>query len=833
MHKNYTISFLLLIGLLLLFNSCNSTKYVPEGSFLLSKNKIAIDDKIKIDPEVKDYVIQRPNSKFLGVLFPLYFYNMGNVEYEKSYTEFLDNHPKTHQKFKNIFSEKQTIKMGETYKSLQKWFLNGGEPPVILDHQKARLTSEKLRTYYFNNGYFNAEVDYSVDLKVEKADIIYKIIKNDPYYLDSIHTIIDSKTVDSIYKKNIETSYIKSGDIYNDKNFRLESKRLSNLFRNSGIYHFSENQIGFYEIDTLAPNHKTDVILKITDRLTEKEGVISSHPLKIQKVTKIGIFTDYSYDRKNDTFNDTLAYKGFHFYSHDKLKYNPKALLDAVFIEPGNIYKDSARNLTRRHLKLLKNFKLVKIKYNEINDEELAATIILTPMKKYSISMNTEVIHSNIKQLGFAGGFAFTNRNTFRNAEIFKLSFQGSIFDVAKNIGTDNENPFSSWELSVEASLEVPKIVFPFSKNRLIDKRMAPKTLFSVGSSFQKNIGLDKQKFTAIIDYSWTPNKKTKHTIEPINAQYVKNLNKDQYFYIYSSEYNDLEKIQQEFFPTYPLTEDNALQFIDDEIDLAFKISNPEEYQTAKNIEKRNEVITTDFVIPSISYAFTYSTKENYLDEEFYFFKAKFASAGALLTSVSKTETDGVKTFADTPIAQYVKTDIEFKKYWKTSKSTTLVYRTFIGVAVPYGNSTDIPFTSSYFIGGSSDIRAWKTYELGPGTNNNGLEFNVGSLKLISNLEYRFGITKSLKGALFVDAGNIWDITDSELANEGDKFTGIESLKNSAVGTGFGIRYDFSFFVFRTDLGLKTYEPYLEGDRWFQNYNFRSGVINIGINYPF
>lgn len=819
--------------MLLLFNSCNSTKYVPEGSFMLSKNKINIDNRNKIDSEVKDFIIQRPNTRFLGVLFPLYFYNLGNKEYEQAYADYLKNYPKTDQKLQSIFSEKQTIKMGETYKNLNKWFLNGGEAPVILNEEKARLTSEKLRTYYFNHGYFNAEVDYSIELKVEKADIKYKILKNDPYYIDSIYHIIDSKTVDSIYQKTLNNSFLKKGDIYNDQNFRNESKRLSAIFRNSGIYHFSENQIGFYEIDTLAPDHKTDVILKITDRLTEKEGVITSHPLKVQKVTKVGVFTDYSYDRKDDAFKDTLVHNGFHFYSHDKLKYKPKALLNAIFIEPGNIYKDSARSLTRKHLKLLKNFKMVKIKYTEINDDELSAAIVLTPMKKYSISMNTEVIHSNIKQLGFAGGFAFTNRNTFRNAEIFKLSFQGSIFDVAKNIGSESDNPFSSWELSVEASVEVPRIVFPFSSNLFINKRMAPKTLFSIGSSFQKNIGLDKQKFTAIVDYSWTPNKRTKHTIEPMNGQYVKNLNKDQYFYIYSSEYNDLEQIQQEYFPTYPLTEDNALQFIEDEIDLIFAATNPEEYQTAKNIEKRNEVITTDFVIPSLTYAFTYSTQDNYLDKNFYFFKAKFASAGALLTNIVNTETDGVKSFADTPIAQYVKTDLEFKKYWKTSKSTVLVYRTFVGVAIPYGNSTDIPFTSSYFIGGSSDIRAYRTYELGPGTNNNGLEFNVGSLKLISNLEYRFGITNSLKGAIFVDAGNIWDITDSEVSEEGDKFTGIESLKNSAIGTGFGIRYDFSFFVFRTDLGLKTYEPYLEGNRWFQNYNVRSGVINIGINYPF
>lgn len=834
MLKNYKISFIFYIGIVLIFNACNSTKYVPEGEFMLSKNKIYIDDKNKLDNEAKDFVIQRPNTTFLGILFPLYFYNLGDKDYEENYAKRVERNPKTFAALRKIFSEKQTERLKQSHASRNKWFLEGGQAPVILNEIKAEKTTEKLRNYYFNNGYFNAEVDYDIRLKVEKADVRYKITKNEPFRLDSIKTIIDSNTLDSIYQLTKENSFIKTGEIYRDLNFRKEADRLTRTFRNSGIYHFAENQIGFHEIDTLATDHKTDVILKITDRLIENEGVIETKPLKVQKITKIGIFTDYSYERKDESFKDTTVYNGFHFYSHDKLKYNPKSLLNAVFIEPGDIYKDSARSLTRRHLKLLKNFKMVKIKYQEVNEDELSATIVLSPLKKYSVGMNTEVIHSNVKQLGFAGGFSFINRNTFRNAEIFKLSFKGSIFDVAKNIGSTDDRPFSSWEISADASLEVPKIVIPFGWDSFIDKRMAPKTLFSLGTGFQKNIGLDKQKITAFVDYSWTPNKRVKHTFEPINAQYVKNLNKDQYFYIYSSQYNDLVAIQQEYFPDYPLTEDNALQFIDEKIDDDFQQVNPEAYQTAKNIEKRNEIITTDFVIPAITYSFTYTTKSDFKDNNYMFFKAKLIAAGNISSAlVNETNAGGVKTIAETPIAQYVKTDFEFIKYWTPSKTTVLVSRTFAGIAIPYGNSKDIPFTSSYFIGGSSDIRAYRTYELGPGSNSNNLEYNVGSLKLITNLEYRFGITKTFKGALFIDAGNIWDITNSEVSAPGDKFTSWESIKNSAIGTGFGIRYDFSFFVFRTDLGFKTYEPYLEGNRWFRNYNFSRAVINIGINYPF
>jgi len=791
-----------------------------------------VDGTNKFDSAIKDFIIQRPNQKSIGLPLPLYLYNLGNKDYERSYAEWLKKHPKTHNFFKSVFSEKQTIKMGNSYKNRNKWFLTKGEAPVILDEKKAKQSAEKLRTYYFNQGYFDALVNYTVNLKVKKAEVNYNITRNAPYFLDSIHTSIDSKTIDSLYQKSRNISYLKKGDRYQDLNFRKEAKRLTTLFRNSGIYHFSENLIGFYEIDTAATSHKTEVLLKITDRLSEKNGEITTHPLKSQKISKIGIFSDYSYHKIGEPFKDTVHYKGYTFYSHEKLKYRPKSLLNSIFIESDQIYKDSTRNLTRNHLKLLKNFKLVKIKYEEINENELTAKIILTPSKKYSIGVNTEAIHSNIKQLGFSGGFSFLNRNTFKGAEIFKLSFQGSIFDVSKNTG-NNDSPFNSWEIGADASLEIPRFILPFNTNKIVPKRMAPKTLISIGASFQKNIGLDKQKFTGIIDFSWKSSKRKKHNVELVNAQYVKNINKDLYFNIYSSEYKKLKTIQEDYFPSSPITTTTALDFIANNITTIFETSNPDEFRIAKNIEKRHNILTTDYISPSISYAYTYNTQFDFKDNDYIFFKSKFSASGNLTSALTKTKTDGKKTILDIPIAQFIRSDFEFKKFWKTSSSSVLAYRSFLGIAIPYGNSSEIPFSNSYFIGGSSDIRAWKTYDLGPGSSKTGLEYNVGNFKFITSLEYRFDITNSLKGALFIDAGNIWDITNSKLTTPNEKFLGLKSLKNIAIGSGFGVRYDFNFLVLRLDLGFKTYEPYLEQKKWFRNYNFNNAVLNIGINYPF
>ena len=192
----------------------------------------------------------------------------------------------------------------------------------------------------------------------------------------------------------------------------------------------------------------------------------------------------------------------------------------------------------------------------------------------------------------------------------------------------------------------------------------------------------------------------------------------------------------------------------------------------------------------------------------------------------------GKKTLFKIPLAQYFKADIEYKQFWDIGSNAVFGIRSFLGAIFTYDNSA-IPFTRSYFAGGSNDIRAWQTYGLGPGSRNSGLEFNVGSFKFLTSAEYRFDLIGSLKGAFFIDAGNIWDISGAQFVDEDAKFSGVSAFKEIAIGSGLGIRYDLSFFVLRLDAGFKTYEPYLKDRKWFKNYNFASAVYNIGINYPF
>jgi len=386
-------------------------------------------------------------------------------------------------------------------------------------------------------------------------------------------------------------------------------------------------------------------------------------------------------------------------------------------------------------------------------------------------------------------------------------------------------------------SLEIPRFVAPFGINKLVPKRMSPKTIFSLGTSIQQNIGLDRETVTALMSYKWQYNAKKTIQLDIFNTQYVRNLRIGNYFDIYNSEYVKLNSIAKEFFndPNYNLERrQETVTFMRTVFnDLDFLANNPDSYRNNLNILDRYNIITSDFLIPTIAYSFTYNNQSDFRDNNFSFFKIRVANSGNIGGLLSnKRNNNNRKTIFNIPLAQYFKTDIEYKKFWEIDDTSVIGFRSFVGAIIPYDNSA-IPFTKSYFAGGSNDIRAWQTYDLGPGNRNSGLEYNIGSLKFLTSAEYRFDLFGSLKGALFVDAGNIWDITNSIFAEEEAKFNGVNSFKEIAVGSGFGLRYDFSFLVFRLDLGFKMHEPYLETNKWFRNYNFSNAVYNIGINYPF
>ena len=805
---------------------------------MLNENDIFLDStKIK-GTELQKYILQKPNSRFIGLPIGLYFHNMGNHNSPQTPIKWAQKNPRSYRFVKNIFSEKQSIAYANSFIKLNNWFLDYDEPEIV-NEIKTNRTADNLWAYYKTQGFFKSSVSTKIneDTISKKASVEYHITRGKATVLDSIKFKIASPVLDSIYKTSGLETLLKTGDTYKDQTFRNEASNIVKLYRNNGIYHFTESALGFY-VDSTRTDYKTNVELLISsDRLIEENGIYIEKPFKVHTIKEVNVVTDYSFTKKGESIKDSVSYNGIKFIAFNKLRYNPKYLAQSIFLKPNEIYKDTLSNLTRTHLKSLKNFKSSNIVYSSVpgKDNELIMDIFLAPLEKFTVGLETELTHSNIRNIGTSAKFSITNRNTFKGAELLKMSLLGSWF---------NSNNGPGYELGADVSLEIPRLVAPFGLNKLVPKEMSPRTLFSIGSSFQNNIGLDRQTFSFLTDYKWQFNEKKTIQLEILNTQYVKNLNIGSFFDIYSSEFDSLDAVAEVYdtvksTSNYPLPIDEtqstkSVEFMNTVTnDVSFKTSNPDEYNTATNILNRYNIITSDFLIPVIGYTYTYNNQANFKDSDFSYFKIRLANSGNILGLLStKTNSNNKKTLLNIPLAEYFKTDIEYKKFWDLGNSSVFGIRSFLGAIVTYDNS-DIPFTKSYFAGGSNDIRAWQTYELGPGSRNTGLEYNVGSLKFLSSAEYRFDVVGKLKGALFVDAGNIWDISGSSLVDEDSKFTSFNSLKNIAIGSGFGARLDFSFLIVRLDLGFKTYEPYLDNNKWFRNYNFASAVYNIGINYPF
>jgi outer membrane translocation and assembly module TamA len=826
--------------LILFFAACNSTKHVAENEHMLTQNFVFVDSVRDKSAVLEKYILQKPNSKLLGAPIGLYFHNLGNHEKPKTALKWGEKHPKKYKFVKNVFSEKQSIAYANSFIKLNNWLLSY-DAPVIVSKNKVKRTADNLWAYYKTQGYFESQITSKInrDTVQRKATTEYRIRRGKPTLLDTIKLKIESLVLEDIYKNAGIQSLLKSGNQYNDNTFRKEASAIVKLFRNSGIYHFSETALGFY-VDSTRTDYKTNVEFLIAkDRYEETNGKYTKKEYKIHKIKEINVITDYSYTKKDELYKNTVSYNGINFLSHDKLKYNPKYLAQSIFFNSGDVYKDTLRNLTRNHLKSLKNFKSTNITFTPINgsDDALKMDLFLSPLEKFTTGFETELTHSNIRNIGTSGKFSFINRNVFRGAELLKLSVLGSWF---------NANNGPGWEIGGDASVEIPRFIAPFGLSKLVPKRMSPRTLFSLGLSLQKNIGLDRQTVTFLSDHKWQYNKKKTIQLELFNTQYIQNLNVNRFFNIYRSEFTNLNavaKVYDEVNNTsyWPLTTDldlqaaEALSFINKVAEnlTGFRTSNLADYNTVLNIQNRYNIVTSDFLIPTLAYSFTYNSQIDFKDNNFSFFKARLSNSGNILGLFSdKYNANDKKTLFKIPLAQYFKIDLEYKRFWDVGTTSVFGIRTFLGGIFTYDNS-DIPFTRSYFAGGSNDIRAWQTYELGPGSRNSGLEFNVGSFKFLTSAEYRFDLVRSLKGALFIDAGNIWDISGSEFIDEDAKFDSLSSLKDIAIGSGFGLRYDLNFFVLRFDVGFKTYEPYLERGKWLKNYNFESAVYNIGINYPF
>ena len=850
MKKRITkISLFILISFI--FLACNSTKRIPNGKRLLTNVDISVNNIKNTEEDVFFQLYQKPNSKFLGYRLRLGLYNLATPKKDSLYQLWLTKKPKTHHFLTKLLSEKQVNRLGESFliSGWDNFLMSVGEPPIVYDSISTKKSLKRLQSYYYNKGYFDVKPTFVSDTsKSKKIGLHYKIDLGKPFVLDSISTEISSKVLDSLYKEKSINSLIKSNQQYKTEDFDNERTRITNDFKNNGVYFFQPNYIVFH-LDTINTNKKANVKLIIRDQEIRVNDTTKTQPFKMFTVDKINIYTDVSNKKNNIFVKDSVKYNGFNLYSENKLKYRPRSITDAVFITPGSLYSETKTLLTSKYLSNLKVFDYPTIHYqiDPKNENALIANIFLTPREKYRFGISADFIHSNIQDFGISGNTSLKINNVLNGAETFQIGLRGNV-GAAKDLANPNNNFFNISEYGIDARLNFPRIFFPFKTERIIPKSMIPTTTLSVGYAKQTNIGLDKQSFTSSFAYNWTPKKNKSVKFSLIDVQYIKNVNVGNYFNVYTSSYNTLNDIAIKYNASTDYFNNNTYSdglviesgiidcFTDDNV-LSQLEQNETDIKIVYNVFERKARLTENNLIVSSSVQFNLNTQKDTNDENYYAVKSKFESAGNLLSLISKlsneTQNQESKTLFNVVYSQYMKAEIEYLKHWDLGRKKVFAIRNFFGIAVPYGNSSNIPFSRSYFAGGANDIRAWQPYSLGPGSSVGYLDFNEANMKITCNAEYRFPVFAKIYGALFIDAGNIWNVFDN-VEDPKYKFEGVKSLQNIAIGTGFGIRYDFGLFIFRGDFGLKTYNPAKEdGEKWFKEVTLSKTVVNIGINYPF
>ena len=849
------------IGVFLLFvilSSCNAVKKVGDQEYLLTDN-IIYADSIKITTaEVKNLISQKPNATLLGYPLRLNLYNLAKENPDSP--DGLQKKSRRRETLNDSLSQEQVSPKKQSFitRAYSNIFRNIGEAPVVIDTSKTRKSTERLQAYYGTKGYFNSKASYKIDSteRKKRAEITYDVTLGKPYFVDSLSRNILASDLDSLYLLKENQSFVKEKEQFNLSNFTKERQRLTNYFRNSGIYNFQESSIG-YEIlrDTtkIADDQNMNVQMEIKNFVSTNDTT-NAQEYKVHRFEKINIYADYLFNQGTDSLK-SIEHKGYTIYYKDELKYHPDALTNAVFFEKDSIYRDIDRTRTQRQISNLNTFKYPNIDFQQDSiQSRLNTNIYLAARSKYSLSLDFDVSRSDIQQVGTSLSASVFTRNVFGGAETLSLSVRGSL-GILSDQSLSNEN-FTS-EIGGDINLIFPRIWFPFNTENLIPYSAVPQTRLSVGTNFQQNIGLDRQVLNTVLTYSWSPSSFVKNNLELFNIEFVRNTNAPNFFNVFNSSFSQLDDIADgfedatnfpelaQFFVEDEDSQDNLTLSIPDGADgfiaaataSGFQIS-ADDLDEVRSIEERRDRLTENNLISTTNFAYTKNNRSDNTDNSFYQYRIRLESAGNILSALTgflsiDENDDGQKLIAGIPFSQYLKTDINFIKHWDLNGENVLAFRGLVGLAVPYGNSSSIPFVRSYFAGGANDNRAWQVFALGPGTTENLNDFNEANFKLTFNLEYRFPLVGSLKGALFADAGNIWNLFDN-IDNEEATFNGISSLGDLALGTGVGLRYDLSYFVFRVDLGFKTLNPARTGpDSPFSDFNFDESVLNIGINYPF
>ncbi|OYX84959.1 MAG: hypothetical protein B7Y83_06430 [Flavobacteriales bacterium 32-34-25] len=687
--------------------------------------------------------------------------------------------------FYNLAGE---VKKDKGFKHWLKYKL--GAEPVLMSKVDLSYNQKVIQNYVENRGFFNPNsiADSTKNSKKVKAN--YEVVLNKQYKIKSIVFPKDSILLAKEIKQLEESSFLKIGEAYDLDDIKNERTRIDAKLKERGFYYFNEDYL-LIQVDSTVANHEVDLLVKIKNNIPEK----AKNQYKIND-----IYVYPSFNLKRDTVSkrkmDTIKYNDITIIDN-KTVFKPFIFDKTLLFNKEDLYNRTTHNLSLNRLITLGTFKFVKneFKENSLSKDQLDVYYYLTPLPKKSIQVEALAKTNSANYSGTELNINWSNRNLFKGAELLNISaFTGVEVQVAgQNKG------FNVYRFGGEASLVWPRFIAPFEMSS--GSAYVPKTKASLSYEYQLRTKLYSLKtFNASFGYLWKENERKEHNLSLVNISYTSP--------------NDVSELYQ---------------------------SQIEENASLQKVIDKQLIFGTNY-----SYTYTNTMLKN-RKNNIYFKGGIDLSGNSLGLLLGANDDENPKNLLGVPFSQYSKLELEFRHYYNFNKETTLASRIIVGAGIPYGNSKDLPFIKQFFIGGTSSIRAFRARSVGPGTfdgstvtDNSFLPDQSGDLKLEFSTELRTQLYKLVKGAVFVDAGNIW-LLNKNTDKPGAEFTG-DFLNQLAVGTGVGLRFDFNFLVLRTDLAFPLRKPYLpKGNQWviddirFSNAAWRKEnlIFNLAIGYPF
>ena len=826
--------------------ACSTTKKVPDGEYLLTKNTFQFEDgKIHAD-DVPGYVSQKPNKKQL-LLFPLglWFYNATNPKYDSILNDYI-TYPSDmrNQKLRDSLFIRYN-KPEYLGKSLMydRFLHSIGQPPVILDQGKTEASANSIRKYFVYKGYWDTDVKFNhqLDSAAKKAQVDYLITHKDPTIIRDYYYDIADANIKNIYESDLTKSLVRGKEILDQSILEKEVKRINDLMKDHGYYKFnSSNEEIYFTADTLQSRKLVPLTLEI-----QRDSLDSPY-----KITTIGDIKIHLLEKIADTAKtkrDSLL--GINIYKIDD-QYSTMSLWRPVILKKGDIYQQKNLDLTKRNFASMNNFSIIK--YDELprkeNDSILDINYYLAPLSKYDFKVATDLNYSQILNFGVSPSVDLTTRNIFGSAENLTTSISGIFGSVVNTKDIDKRS--LAYEISAQTTLNFPRLLLPFKTWRLIPKRYSPTSSINLGASVQNNIGLGRINFNAGLNYFANVNDIVSHRLTLFNSQLSLTQNKDRYYDFFPADRDVRNLIFESYSPTLnqdfidnKITSDELSAIILSDTNYVQSLSGDQitQFNTFLQSLVNKDRQTQDVLISSMIYNFTYNEIGKKDRPNPVYLNAKIESAGNLFSIFNSSEKDdGVvsgasKTIFKIPYSQFVKFDVDVRKYYSVfNNKHTIALRQFIGVGIPYGNSSTMPFVRSYFNGGSNDIRAWRVFGgLGPADaqyDEKVRAYIMSNVKLTTNIEYRMPFTDMFEGAAFIDAGNIWSL---KADGSGDEFKFNKFISQMGVGTGLGLRINIAYITLRLDAAYKAYDPNQPiGDRWVLGNTWKP-VLNFAFGYPF